>query len=146
MQKTTNEKENGQDSGGNPEQILYADILAKGMYIGLLCLLLTFIIYVSGLLDPYIPLDKLSTYWSMNVSDYLHESGAPDGWGWLSMLSHGDFLNFIGIAILAGLTIICYVAIVPALLKKGDKIYVTLTILEVLILAFAASGIIAAGH
>ncbi|MEJ2679277.1 MAG: hypothetical protein P8174_09430 [Gemmatimonadota bacterium] len=34
------------------EQLLYARILAVGMYAGLLLLLLTFAVYVSGIVQP----------------------------------------------------------------------------------------------
>jgi hypothetical protein len=133
-------------SGGNPEQVVYANILEKGMLFGLAVLFITFAIYVSGIMHPMIPLGELSNYWGMSVGDYLHETGAPDGWTWMSMLGKGDILNFIGIAILAGLTILCYAAIVPLLLKKKDTVYAVIAILEVVVLTVAASGIIASGH
>ena len=129
-----------------PEQILYAKILEKGMYIGLLILFITYALYVFGIMDPYIPLDKISSYWSMNVHDYLEHTQIKAGWAWLGMLKYGDFINFIGVAILAGVTIICYAAIVPTLLKNKDTVYAILAVIEVIILSAAASGILAVGH
>jgi len=128
-----------------PEQILYAKILERGMFIGLLILFITFGLYAFGVMDPYIPLDKISNYWSMNVNDYLHHANIKAGWAWVGMLKYGDFVNFIGIAILAGVTILCYAAIVPTLLKSNDKVYAALAILEVIILSVAASGILGVG-
>ncbi len=130
----------------SPEQLLYARILEIGMYIGLLVLFVTFGLYAFGIVDPYIPLDKISDYWSMNVNDYLEHAEIKAGWAWLGMLKYGDFINFIGVAILAGVTIICYAAIVPTLLKNNDKVYAILAVLEVIILSAAASGILAVGH
>jgi hypothetical protein len=130
----------------SPEQLLYARILEIGMYIGLLVLFVTFGLYAFGIVDPYIPLDEISNYWSMNVNDYLEHAEIKAGWAWLGMLKYGDFINFIGVAILAGVTIICYAAIVPTLLKNNDKVYATLAVLEVIILSAAASGILAVGH
>jgi len=130
----------------SPEQILYARILEIGMYIGLLVLFVTFGLYAFGIVDPYIPLDKISNYWSMNVNDYLEQAEIKAGWAWLGMLKYGDFINFIGVAILAGVTIICYAAIVPTLLKNNDKVYAILAVLEVIILSAAASGILTVGH
>ena len=130
----------------SPEQLLYAKILEKGMYSGLLILLITFGLYTFGILDPYIPLDKVSEYWSYNVNDYLKHAEIKPGWAWLGMLKYGDFVNFIGIAILAGVTIFCYAAIVPTLLKNNDKVYAILAIIEVIILSAAASGLLAVGH
>jgi hypothetical protein len=129
-----------------PEQILYANILAKGMYIGLVILFITFALYAFGIMKPYIPLDQISSYWGYNVHDYLEHAKIGTGWSWVGMLKYGDFVNFIGVAILAGVTIICYLAIVPLLLKSNDKVYAILALLEAIVLAAAASGIIAVGH
>ena len=136
------------------EQILYAKVLGIGMSIGLVTLFLTFGLYVSGALAPAVPLDEVSNYWHLGVHeylevvnrDYLHMEHSPTGWAWATMLAKGDFLNFVGIAILAGVTIICYLAIVPTLLRKKDRAYLTMAIVEVLVLALAASGILSVGH
>ena len=129
-----------------PEQILYAKILEWGMYIGLLILFITFALYAFGIMDPYIPMDKISGYWNLSVHEYLEHAGIKDGWAWVGMVTYGDFVNFIGIAILAGVTIICYAAIVPTLLRSKDIAYAVLAVLEVIILTAAASGILAVGH
>jgi hypothetical protein len=70
----------------------------------------------------------------------------PTGWAWITMLGRGDFLNFVGIVILGGVTIVCYLAIVPTLARKKDHAYLVMTLLEALVLALAASGILAVGH
>jgi len=128
-----------------PEQVLYANILGKGMLIGLAILLITFTIYAFGIIKPYIPLDQISGLWSKNVSDYLHDANIQAGWAWLGMLEYSDFINFIGIAILAGVTIMCYLAIIPTLIKSKDRVYAILALLEVIILTVAASGILGSG-
>ncbi|MEW6615144.1 MAG: DUF1634 domain-containing protein [Thermodesulfobacteriota bacterium] len=129
-----------------PEQILYAKVLRKGMYLGLVILFITFAIYALGIVKPYIPKDKICLYWTMNVHEYLSSTNIKDGWNWLGMLNYGEFTNFIGIVILAGITIICYIAIIPVLLKNNDKLYAVMSLLEVIILGLAASGILAVGH
>lgn len=134
-----------QKIGPSPEQVLYANILNKGMLLGLVVLLITFALYVFGIVQPYVPLDELSNYWSLGVSDYLRELNIPAGWAWLGMLGYSDFLNFIGIAFLAGVSIICYIAIIPTLWKNDDKIYVVLSVLEVIVLTAAATGIFGSG-
>ncbi len=129
-----------------PEQLIYASILEKGMLFGLFILFITFIIYIFGIMKPYIPLEEISRFWSMNVHDYLHHANIKGGWSWIFMLGYGDFINFIGIAILAGVTIICYIAIIPILTKQKDWAFVIFSIIEVLILALAASGLLKVGH
>ncbi|NOY70241.1 MAG: DUF1634 domain-containing protein [Deltaproteobacteria bacterium] len=127
------------------DQLRYASVLGTGMYLGLLALLITFVIYTLGILTPYIPLDKLSACWHIPAAEYLQSNNIPDGWGWVRMLGYGDFLNFIGIVMLAGTTIICYMAVVPALFKNRDYIYAAIAVLEVVVLVVAASGVIAVG-
>jgi len=136
------------------EQVLYAKVLGIGMFLGLVTLALTFSLYVSGVPAPAVPLDQVPSYWNLGVDEYLevvnhnhlHREHPPTGWAWVTMLTRGDFLNFVGIATLAGITIVCYLAIVPTLLRKKDAAYVTMAILEALVLALAASGILAVGH
>jgi hypothetical protein len=129
-----------------PEQVIYAKILNKGMLFGLVILFITFMIYAFGIMKPYMPVGQVSHFWAMNVHDYLHDAKIEAGWAWLGMLKYSDFLNFLGIAILAGVTILCYISIIPTLLKNNDKVYAALALLEVIILSLAASGILAVGH
>ena len=128
-----------------PEQITYADLLFYGSWGAIAILLLTFAVYVSGIFGSYIPINEVSHYWSMPVSQYVHEANIPIGWGWAGLLGKGDFLNFIGIVWLAGMTIVCYVVILPHYLKEKDVIFVVLVILEVLVLCLGASGLLGTG-
>lgn len=127
------------------EQLAYAKILDLGMKIGLLALIVTFIVYLTGVLAPHVPVNDLPKYWSLSVHKYLEATGIHPGWSWLGMIGKGDFLNFIGIAFLAGVTVVCYVAIIPILFRKKDTVYGVLAIIEVLVLVLAASGILKAG-
>jgi hypothetical protein len=129
----------------SPEQVLYAKVLEKGMIIGLLLLIATFFIYASGIIKPFISKNEISQYWSYSVDEYLHMADVHAGWSWLGMLGYSDFLNFVPIAILAGVTIVCYLFIVPTLWRKNDKVYAVLCLLEALILTIAASGLLGSG-
>ncbi|MDR0239410.1 MAG: DUF1634 domain-containing protein [Deltaproteobacteria bacterium] len=127
------------------EQMAYADWLFYGCWIGLVVMLITYAVYVSGILIPHVPLERMSEYWNEPVSTYLAKAQAPIGWGWVALLGQGDFVNFVGVVFLAGLSIICYIRILPGLLAKKDMIYFTLAVLQVLVLVFAASGILGSG-
>ena len=138
----------------NEEQLLYAKILERGMLLGLALLLVTFALYASGLVSPGVPIERLPDYWVLSVHEYLevidhnhlHQDRLITGWAWLSLLNKGDFLNFLPIAILSGVTIVCYIGIVPTLLKKKDIAYAVIAIVEVAILTLAASGLLTVGH
>jgi len=164
--------DHNKSKGASPEQLLYADILEKSMYIGLGLMLLTFLVYLTGIMKPAVPLDQISNYWKMPVSakdghgaaqpakeepppkpgylqsinkDFLHLEKPPTGWAWLNLLGYSDFLNFLPVAMLAGVTILCYAAIIPGLFRRKDKAYAIMAIAEVAILVLAASNLLTVG-
>lgn len=127
------------------EQLIYANILNVGMWIGLAILTVSFLMYIFGVLPNFVPIDDLPRYWTMTAADYNHTLNAPTGWGWLAYVGKGDYLNFVGIAILAGLTILCYLSIIPTLARKKDTAYLVIALAEVAVLLLAASGVMKSG-
>ena len=123
------------------------------MWIGFAMLVVTFIVYISGALPGYVPIEKLSEipegsnvpYWGMRAHELNKAFNIPTGWGWISLVGKGDYLNFVGIAMLGGLSILCYLVILPILMRKKDTSYVVIAVLEVAVLLLAASGILKAG-
>ena len=127
------------------EQMAYAKVLNIGMWLGLAILVITFFVYLSGVMPTFVKIDDLPKYWTMRVHDFNVALNAPTGWGWAAFVGKGDYLNFVPIAILAGLTILCYLVILPILARKKDTPYVVIAIVEVLVLALAASGLLKVG-
>lgn len=128
------------------EQLLYANMLQTGVYIGLTLLFITFLFYLTGIVEPYIPKERLESLYVLGTYDYLEVCQLETGWAWIRLLRYGDFVNFVGIALLAGVSILCYLSIIPVLVKKKDYLYVVLALLEVAVLCLAASGILEIGH
>lgn len=120
------------------EQQIYARWLDVGTRIGLGVLVASFAIYVLGLLDPLVPPQELVRLWAVPVDRYVAATAAPTGWGWLRLLGKGDYLNYLGIAVFASITIVCYARIVPTLLAQGDRLKVALAIVQVSVLLAAA--------
>jgi hypothetical protein len=127
------------------EQMAYAGVLNIGMWSGLALLIVTFFVYISGVLPTFVPINDLPKYWTMRVHDFNVALHAPTGWGWAPLVGNGDYLNFIPIAILSGLTILCYLVILPILVRKKDTPYAVIATVEVLVLALAASGLLKVG-
>lgn len=127
------------------EQMIYASILNVGMWLGLAVLTITFLMYVFGVLPNFVPIDDLPKYWTMKAADYNHLLNAPTGWGWFAFVGKGDYLNFVGISMLAGLTILCYLSIMPTLSRKKDRAYLAIAVVEVAVLLLAASGVMKSG-
>ncbi len=127
------------------EQLAYASLLDLGMKLGLIGIIITFAVYIFGILPSFIPVEDLPRYWKLNVHKYLEVTGIQSGWAWIRNLSKSDFLNFLPIAFLAGLTVLCYIRVLPIFLKKRDTLYAFLVFLQILILLLAASGILKVG-
>ncbi|MEK6697751.1 MAG: DUF1634 domain-containing protein, partial [Nitrospirota bacterium] len=127
------------------EQMAYAGVLNIGMWLGLAVLVMTFFVYISGVLPSFVPIDDLPKYWTMRAHDFNAALNAPTGWGWAAHVGQGDYLNFVGIAMLSGLTILCYLVILPILIRKKDTAYVVIAVVEILVLSLAASGLLKTG-
>jgi hypothetical protein len=129
----------------SPVQTAYADLLFYGCWIGLAVMLVTYFLYVFGVVAPHVPLEQMPQVWSQPSAMYIEKADVPLGWGWVRLLRSGDFLNFVGIVLLAGLSVVCYLRSIPALFRQGDKIMGCIAAAEVLVLLVAASGLVGGG-
>ena len=98
--------------------------------------------YLSGALSPYLPLRELPALWGLPMREFLAAAHVPAGWGWLALAGRGDYVNFIGIALLASITIACYLGAVRRYLARRDRIYTALAVAQILVLLAAASGLL----
>jgi len=103
-----------------------------------------FAAYAGEMLPLQVPFDALPRLWSLPVGDFLRESGMPAGWGWLTMLGKGDVLALAGIALLASVSPLCLLLLLPAYAQRRDGAYLAFTLALVGVLVLAASGIL--GH
>jgi hypothetical protein len=83
--------------------------------------------------------------WGKGVSEYLEMTHSPHGWGWVSLLGRGDFLNYIGFVLLALMTILCYLVLLRGYVRQKNWIFACIALLEILVLSIAASGILGSG-
>lgn len=127
------------------DQIIYANLLLMGMLAGIVVMLITYAIYLTGLLPSHIDISVISANWGKGIHEYLEITHSPHGWGWLALLGKGDFLNYIGFVLLGTLTIFCYLVLVRGYLREKNWIYTGISILEILVLSLAASGILGSG-
>lgn len=136
------DKRTESDIAVDAEQIRYAGILQKGTAVGFTFVIITFVLYVFGIIKPYVPLEDFPIYCRQDAQTYIADHGIGTGWNWVHLLLYGDFINYIGIVILTGITLICYVSIVPVLLKKREWIFAAIVITEVALLITASSGLL----
>ncbi|RDV84317.1 DUF1634 domain-containing protein [Ammonifex thiophilus] len=124
------------------EQQVYATVLYWGMLIGMGLLIMTFILYMFGVLKPFIPVTELPKLWGMKVKKFVEVTQVPTGWNWVYHLDKGDFLNYIGIAILAGLQVLGFIILFPFYVAKRDVPFSIIVLAEIVVLLLAITGVI----
>ena len=129
-----------------PEQLRYARWLEWGTRVGLAALILIFLAYGIGLVEPHVPHSRLPEVWNLPVSQFLAATGLPTGWGWLAFAHRGDIANLLGIAMLTGASLLAWLALLPLYLRQRDRLYAALCVAQVAVLLLAASGLLTAGH
>ncbi|MBS0443994.1 MAG: hypothetical protein JSR38_18730 [Proteobacteria bacterium] len=129
-----------------PEQLRYARWLEWGTRVGLAALILIFLAYGIGLVEPHVPHSRLPEVWNLPVSQFLAATGLPTGWGWLAFAHRGDIANLLGIAMLTGASLLALLALLPLYLRQRDRVYAALCVAQVAVLLLAASGLLTAGH
>lgn len=128
------------------EQLVYAAALDVGIKIGFVVLAVTLAISMSGLFEARIPVEALPRYWDLAAGEYLRAADVPTGWGWVGLAHRSDYLNFVGVAFLSGITIVCYARILPYPFKSRDYLFVGMAVAQIVVLLFSASGILATGY
>ncbi|MDH4122256.1 MAG: hypothetical protein OEV94_11170 [Deltaproteobacteria bacterium] len=124
---------------------LFAGTEQWGARIGFWFSLGALLAYLVGWIPPYIPLETLTHSWGLPVNQYLAATGAPHGWDWLPLALHGDYLALAGVAFLSSVIIFSYLAVIPAYWRKGDRVYLTMVIVQVLVFVLAASHLLTVG-
>ncbi len=127
-------------------QLYYAKILNRLTLCGFAVLVLAFFIYILGILPVYVPMDKIPQYWTHSSHHYLQATNIQPGWAWLGKLNYGDFLVYLPIVFLAGITIVCYIGVLFKFIKSKENVLVVIAIAEVVVLLAAASGFLNVGH
>ncbi len=127
------------------EQVVYANILTVGVWASLALMVILYCLYVFGVIAPHVSFDVLTANWGKGVHEYLQITQSPNGWGWVALLNKGDFLNYVGFGLLALMTNFCFIVLVIGFAKKKDWVYMSISIVEIVVLTLAASGIFGSG-
>jgi len=128
------------------EQLLYARLLDITSKLGFVALVVGYVAYAMGWLEAHVTVEQLPQLWTLPLAEYLAKTGSPTGWGWLAHLHKGEFAGLLGIVILAGCSAVCLLAIVPTYVRRRDRVYAGICVLEIMVLLLAASGILTPTH
>ena len=128
-------------------QLRYAAWLDAGAKLGFAVLALGFAAYVFGAYDALIPPAALPELWHQPLAVYLERTGTPTGWAWLAQVPHkADLANLTGIALLAGCSLPPLAAAIPIFLQARERTLALVCAAEFVVVALAASGLLAVGH
>lgn len=122
------------------EELRYAMVLRIVTEFGLALLVLSFVIYISGILPALIPVDQLPRYWSLPAREFVAATHTPTGWAWLRLVGHGDILSLAAIAYLAGVSGLGLLAVLPQLVRRNDWVHVAIVLLQIAVMVIAASN------
>jgi hypothetical protein len=127
-------------------QLFYATWLNRLTLCGFALLVVAFFIYILGILPAYVPMKQVPQHWLQSSHHYLETAKIQPGWDWLGKIGYGDFFVCMPIAILAGITIVCYIGVLFKFIKSKENVLVVIAILEIVVLLAAASGNLNVGH
>ena len=90
--------------------------------------------------------ERLPALWTLPVDAFRSAAGMPAGWHWVALLHRADIANLAGIALLASCSLPALLALVPLYARRGERLFAALCIAQVLVLLFAAAGVVGGVH
>ncbi len=130
----------------NRVQLTYATVLSWTSTFGIIFVVAGYLIYVFQLLPAAVSPAEIATKWHLKAAEFHKAVPVPSGWDWITQLGRGDVLSYASIIYLSSVTMFCLAVIIPLFFKEKDRIYTVITLLQVMVLVFAATGIISGGH
>lgn len=127
-------------------QLAYAGVLGVTSTLGIILVVLGYIVYVFQLLPLSVPVEAVAANWHLRAADLHRQIHVSSGWSCFSELGKGDAISYVSIIYLASVTMFCLFAAAMAFFKEKNLIYVTISILQLGVLVFAAAGIVSGGH
>jgi len=130
----------------NRIQLTYATVLSWTSTLGIIFVVAGYLIYVFQLLPSTVSPSEVAMHWHLRAAELHKIVPVPSGWDWIFQLGRGDVLSYASVVYLSSVTMLCLAVIIPLFLKEKDMIYAVMTLLQVLVLVFAAAGIVSGGH
>ena len=123
-----------------PEQRIYARWLAAGSRSSLALLAALFVVYLTRVVPPWVPVAQLPDYSGLSPAHSAAATGTPTGWRWLELAGRSDVMNLAGIACVALVTPVCFARLVPEFVRQRENMFAAIALMELWILVLAASG------
>ena len=126
-------------------QLVLARLYRYVTIIGFFIMIAAFVLYAFGLLRASVPAEEVRAYWHLEAGVYATETGTPVGWDFLKSLSRGDSLSLGSLVFMAVAVIVCLIIMIAAFLKKNNRLFALISLLQTAVLILAASGVVS-GH
>ena len=127
-------------------QVRYGRGLAWGARVGFALLLIGFVAYMTGLVDPHVPIERLAALWHRPAGEMMREVGLPPGWAWSQLIHRSDMLMLAGVALLASCSLACLAAVIPLFHARRERVFVIVCAMQIAVLLLAGSGILVVAH
>jgi hypothetical protein len=124
------------------ENSVYARVLWIASLIGFFIAVITFLLYLSGIMVPRIPLGEIPGIWFLSSGEVMRLYGIPMGWGWLRLIARSDMACYAALAFIASGTIIALISVFIVYLSRRNLLYALIILLQLIVLCLAASGYI----
>ncbi len=118
----------------------YASVLQVCALVGIALLFITFLLYAFSILPSEITPEKSSELWELSAEEYREATGISAGWGWLKSLFTSRALSFFALNLVALVTIVALLSVLPTFLAERNYWYTAISILQIIVLVGAATG------
>ncbi|MBN1929074.1 MAG: DUF1634 domain-containing protein [Chlorobiaceae bacterium] len=141
----------GKKEGGYADrvQLLYARTLDLLSHAVIVSMAAGYALYLTGLLPLSIPIETVAANWHLSAADMQAVLRQPSGWNFLDTpggVLHGDVVSYMSVILLALATLICLAVAVVIYFSEKNRLFFAIALGQLLVLAVAASGIMAAGR
>lgn len=130
-------------------QLAYAKTLDFVSHAVMLLMAIGYLVYMLQLLPLTVPVETVAGNWHLSAHDLQAKLHLASGWSCfmdLPAMLHGDAVSYASIVFLSMATILCLATAVAVFFSEGNKLFLTIATLQVVVLLVAASGIMTRGH
>ncbi len=119
---------------------VFARVELWGVRLGISGMIVTFLLYLTGLVPSLIAPSRLADLIGGGVSAYVRENQVPTGWDWVWHLGRGDMMSLASLVFLVGVIAVAYMALIPVLIRQRNRIYLGIVIAQLGVFFLAAFG------
>ncbi|NTU59187.1 MAG: DUF1634 domain-containing protein [Chlorobiaceae bacterium] len=130
-------------------QLAYAKTLDYVAHSVIIVMAAGYFLYLTGLLPLSVPIETIAGNWHLSASRLQAKLHLASGWSCFTRpegIFHGDIVSYISVIFLSLATLICLVSAFLVFIGEKKRLYSAITLLQVIVLLVAASGILSAGR